>query len=71
MLGLRVEELAFNFAAGIAAALIPFVAFNYGRRDIGRMIAGFKAAYLLAFVLMCSMGAVIYCYPGLFLVLQL
>jgi len=67
MLGLRVEELAFNFATGIAAALIPFVAFNYGRRDVGRMIAGFKAAYLLAFTLMCSMGAVIYCYPDLFL----
>jgi putative MATE family efflux protein len=67
MLGLRVEELAFNFAQGISAALIPFVAFNYGKRDLGRMIAGFKAAYLLAFTLMCSMGAVIYCYPGIFL----
>ena len=67
MLGLRVEELAFNFSAGIAAALIPYVAFNYGKRDIGRMIAGFKAAYLLALTLMCSMGTVIYCYPDIFL----
>jgi len=67
MLGLRVEELAFNFSSGISAALVPFVAFNYGRRDMARMLAGFKAAYLLAFSLMCSMGAVIYCYPDLFL----
>jgi putative MATE family efflux protein len=67
MLGLRVEELAFNFVQGINAALIPYIAFNYGKRDPERMLAGFKAAYLLAFVLMCSMGAVIYCYPWVFL----
>ena len=67
MLGLRVEELAFNFVAGISGALIPFVAFNYGKRDVGRMIAGLKAAYLMALVLMCTMGSVIYCYPEIFL----
>ncbi|MCL2009730.1 MAG: MATE family efflux transporter [Synergistaceae bacterium] len=67
MLGLRVEELAFNFVLGISSALVPFVAYNYGKRDMERMIAGFKAAYLMAFILMCSMGAVIYCYPELFL----
>ena len=67
MLGLRVEELAFNFVAGINTALIPFVAFNYGKRDAGRMLAGFKSAYMMAFALMCAMGAVIYCYPWVFL----
>ncbi|MDR3232030.1 MAG: MATE family efflux transporter [Synergistaceae bacterium] len=67
MLGLRVEELAFNFANGINAALIPYIAFNYGRRDAGRMLAGFKSAVALALVLMCTMGAVIYTWPGLFL----
>jgi putative MATE family efflux protein len=67
MLGLRVEELAFNFVTGINAALIPYIAFNYGKRDLGRMLAGFKAAYFMTFVLMCSMGTVIYCYPWIFL----
>ena len=67
MLGLRVEELAFNFVTGINSALIPFVAFNYGKRDHERMLAGFKAAYFLGAVLMCSMGAIIYCYPQVFL----
>jgi putative MATE family efflux protein len=67
MLGLRVEELAFNFVSGINAALIPYIAFNYGKRDSRRMLDGFKAAYFLAFTLMCSMGVVIYCYPWVFL----
>jgi putative MATE family efflux protein len=67
MLGLRVEELAFNFNNGINTALIPYVAFNYGRCDPARMLAGFKAALTLALILMCSMGAVIYCWPEIFL----
>jgi putative MATE family efflux protein len=67
MLGLRVEELAFNFVNGINSALIPFVAFNYGRRAPDRMLSGFKSAYLFALGLMCSMGMVIYCYPQIFL----
>jgi putative MATE family efflux protein len=67
MLGLRVEELAFNFANGINAALIPYIAFNYGRRAPERMLAGYRSALVLALILMCSMGAVIYTWPGLFL----
>lgn len=69
MLGMRVEELAFNFVAGVNAALIPYISFNYGRRDVGRMLAGFKAAYALAATLICTMGAVIYCRPQVFLAL--
>ncbi|MCL1940656.1 MAG: MATE family efflux transporter, partial [Synergistaceae bacterium] len=56
MLGLRVEELAFNFIMGINVAFIPYVAFNYGKRDYGRLRDGFKAAYLMGFILMCSMS---------------
>jgi putative MATE family efflux protein len=67
MLGLRVEELAFNFVQGINSALIPYVAFNYGRRNLERMLAGYRAAVMLALILMCSAGAVIYAWPGLFL----
>ncbi|GHS98113.1 MATE family efflux transporter [Synergistales bacterium] len=67
MLGLRVEELAFNFVNGINVAFVPYVAFNYGRRNSERILAGFKAAYLLAISIMAVMGAVIYIWPGVFL----
>jgi putative MATE family efflux protein len=67
MLGLRVEELAFNFINGINTALIPYIAFNYGKRDPARMLAGFKAALLLAWFMVCSMGIIIYSWPGIFL----
>ena len=67
MLGMRVEELAFNFVMGINSALIPYIAFNYGKRDAGRMLDGFKAALVIAFILMCSMGATIYAFPHAFL----
>jgi putative MATE family efflux protein len=67
MIGLRVEELAFNFLSGITIALTPYIAFNYGKRDALRMVAGFKAALLLAFVLVGSMGLLIYVNPGFFL----
>ncbi|MDR1138045.1 MAG: MATE family efflux transporter [Synergistaceae bacterium] len=67
MLGLRVEELAFNFLSGITIALTPYVAFNYGKRDPDRMIAGFKSALLIAFILVGSMGILIYSFPRFFL----
>jgi putative MATE family efflux protein len=67
MLGLRIEELAFNFIIGINAAFIPYVAFNYGKRDYDRLREGFKAAYLMGFVLMCSMSVILYVYPHVFL----
>jgi len=67
MLGLRIEELALNFIMGINVSFIPFVAFNYGKRDYNRIRDGFKAAYMLGFILMCSMGVIIYAYPYIFL----
>jgi putative MATE family efflux protein len=67
MLGIRVEELAFNFLAGINVALTPYIAFNYGKKDPERMKEGFKAALFLAFALVGSMGALIYAYPLFFL----
>ena len=66
MLGLRVEELAFNFIMGINVAFIPYVAFNYGKRDYGRIRDGFKAAYSMGFILMCSMSVILYVYPHIF-----
>ncbi|MDR1132825.1 MAG: MATE family efflux transporter [Synergistaceae bacterium] len=67
MLGLRVEELAFNFLNGVVQALTPYIAFNYGRRDPARMIAGFKSALLIAFSLVGSMAVIIYIFPQVFL----
>ncbi|MDR3331143.1 MAG: MATE family efflux transporter [Synergistaceae bacterium] len=67
MLGLRVEELAFNFAMGINTAFIPFVAFNYGKRDPERMKSGLRAALILSLTLMGAMGIVIYAFPQFFL----
>jgi putative MATE family efflux protein len=67
MLGLRVEELAVNFIMGINVALVPYIAFNYGKRDADRMMAGFKSAFLLGLALFCTMGMLIYAYPRIFL----
>jgi len=67
MLGIRIEELAFNFLQGITVALTPYIAFNYGKRDLARMVAGFKSALILAFALVGAMGVIIYAWPGGFL----
>ncbi|MDR0615466.1 MAG: MATE family efflux transporter [Synergistaceae bacterium] len=67
MLGIRVEELAFNFINGINVALTPYIAFNYGRRDLKRMKDGFKSALFLAIALVGSMGILIYAFPQFFL----
>jgi putative MATE family efflux protein len=67
MLGIRVEELAFNFLAGINVALTPYIAFNYGKRDPERMKDGFNASIFLALALVGSMGALIYAFPHVFL----
>ncbi len=67
MLGMRVEDLAFNFLFGLYMALIPYVAYNYGRRDLGRMLAGLRSALLIGLILMGTIGAVIAVWPHLFL----
>ena len=67
MLGMRVEDLAFNFLFGLYLALIPYVAYNYGRRDLDRITAGLRSALLLGMILMGSIGTVIYVWPRLFL----
>lgn len=48
MIGMRVEDLAFNTLMGINDALVPFLAFNYGRRNLLRMKEGIHAAFLTA-----------------------
>ena len=63
MLGMRVEDLAFNLIFGLYLALIPYVAYNYGRQDLERMTAGLRSALLLGMILMCSVGALVYVWP--------
>jgi putative MATE family efflux protein len=67
MLGIRVEDFYFTVAMGVSSALTPFLAFNYGRRDLPRMIAGVKSAVWIAGTLMTAIGAVIALYPHAFL----
>lgn len=67
MLGMRVEDLAFNFLFGLYMALIPYVAYNYGRRDLERMTAGLRSALLLGLILMGTIGTVIAIWPHPFL----
>ena len=67
MVGIRIEELAFNFLMGVTTALTPYIAFNYGKRDLERMINGYKAALKIAFALVGAAGVIIYINPQLFL----
>jgi putative MATE family efflux protein len=67
MLGIRVEDFYFTIAMGVGSALTPFLAFNYGRRDLPRMMEGIKAAAWIAGGLMTVVGAIIFVYPHLFL----
>ena len=67
MLGIRVEDFYFNVAMGVGSALTPFLAFNYGRRDLARMTEGIKAAAWIAGSLMTAIGIIIFVYPHVFL----
>jgi len=67
MLAIRVEDFYFNVAMGVGSALTPFLAFNYGRRDLPRMIEGLKAAALIAGTIMTVIGGVIFIWPHVFL----
>lgn len=63
MLGNRVEGLAFLPAFGINGALIPFVGFNLGKKDIGRIRKAVKAAGTASALFMMGVGILIYAWP--------
>ncbi|MDR2528344.1 MAG: MATE family efflux transporter [Synergistaceae bacterium] len=67
ILGIRIEDFYFTIAMGVGSALTPFLAFNYGRRDLRRMVDGVKAASWIAGSLMTLVGAVIFVSPQAFL----
>ncbi len=68
-IALRIEDFSFNVIIGVCSALTPFLAFNYGRRDLPRMIAGIRAATIISCVAMFSIGAVLFIFPHPFIAL--
>lgn len=67
MLAMRIEDLSFTVVMGVNAALTPFLAFNYGKRDYKRMLHGMKSAALISGAIMAAIGAFIFVFPYPFL----
>ncbi|MDR1965937.1 MAG: MATE family efflux transporter [Synergistaceae bacterium] len=67
MMSLRIEDFSFTIIAGVATSLTPFLAFNYGRRDLRRMTDGMKAAAAIAGVASLSVGSILFVFPRLFI----
>ncbi|MDR3231193.1 MAG: MATE family efflux transporter [Synergistaceae bacterium] len=63
MLAIRVEDFYFTVSMGVGSALMPFLAFNYGRRDLARMMEGIKAAAWISGVMMTVIGFFIFVFP--------
>jgi putative MATE family efflux protein len=67
MMSIRIEDFSFTIIVGVCAALTPFLAFNYGRRDLPRMIAGMKAAAVIAGAATLVAGSILFIFPRLFI----
>ncbi|MDR0648220.1 MAG: MATE family efflux transporter [Synergistaceae bacterium] len=67
MMSLRIEDFSFTVIVGVCAALTPFLAFNYGRRDLPRMIEGMKAASVITSAVILVVGSVLFAFPRLFI----
>jgi putative MATE family efflux protein len=67
MLAIRVEDFYFTVSMGVGSALTPFLAFNYGRRDLARMMEGIKAAAWISGVMMTAIGFFIFVFPHVLL----
>jgi len=63
MVGLRVEDIAFNTLMGINDALVPFLAFNYGKRDQMRMKLGIRSAFIISAVITGTLGLLLCLFP--------
>jgi putative MATE family efflux protein len=63
MVGLRIEDLAFNTLMGINDALVPFLSFNYGRRDLGRMKKGIRSGLIISSVITGGLGLIVCLFP--------
>ena len=69
MLGMRIEDFAFTVVMGVNAALTPFLAFNYGKKDYGRILQGMKSAAFISGSIMAVIGGFIFIFPHPFLAL--
>ncbi len=69
MMCIRIEDFAFTVIVGVCSALTPFLAFNYGRRDLPRMIEGMKAAAVISSGIMLVFGSILFLFPHLFIAL--
>jgi putative MATE family efflux protein len=67
MMSIRIEDFAFTVIIGVSAALTPFLAYNYGKRDMPRMIAGMKSAAVIASGTMLLISLVIFFFPRAFI----
>lgn len=63
MVGLRIEDLSFNTLMGINDALVPFLAFNYGRRSLARMKEGMRSALVIASSLTVTFALALALFP--------
>lgn len=63
MIGIRVEDIASNTIMGIQNALVPFLGFNYGKRDFSRMKQGIVSALKIAAVITGGLGVLIFIFP--------
>jgi len=63
MVGIRVEDLAGNTIMGIQNALVPFLGFNYGRRDLPRMKQGITAACKIVAAFTGTLMLIIFLFP--------
>lgn len=67
MMSIRIEDFSFTVIIGVCSALTPFLAYNYGRRDLPRMIEGMKSAAIIASVVMLVLGGLIFLFPHPFI----
>lgn len=69
MMCIRIEDFAFTVIVGVCSALTPFLAFNYGRGDLPRMIEGMKAATVISGCIMLVFGSILFIFPHFFIAL--
>ncbi|MDO4987800.1 MAG: MATE family efflux transporter [Synergistes sp.] len=63
LVGSRVEDFAFTTLIGVNDALVPFLAFNYGRRSFERMKEGIRSALFMSSVMIFVICVIIFAVP--------
>lgn len=63
MISLRVEDIAFGTLMGVSNALVPFIAFNYGRRSFVRIKEGIRAAFIICCCVTLSLCLLLALWP--------